>query len=258
MLSRHGNELIEQYKEMSKEDVFNKFQLGKFKEIVLPFFLENNINTVLDYGSGGSDWFAKNFDAATGQSACQYFGINEAVAYEPARQEVKLAAVDCVVCIDVLEHVFITDVYKVIRQLFQQTSKLLIINVACYNAEKILPCGENVHVSVRDPNWWKAIFDVVSLDFPNVQVVLICSKTFLDFAVYEPWRSKDWHHSSVYKIDQPPPFLEVNITNQKKHIDVTPDEVLEIAKVLLSEKPEYSQKFLKIVSDSIIGGMQST
>ena len=40
----------------------NLFNLKKFKEFIKKIFLENKIESVLDYGSGNTNWFDKNFD----------------------------------------------------------------------------------------------------------------------------------------------------------------------------------------------------
>ena len=95
-LSPHGKSLIELYKIMVSEgyqkvdgskttDTYNDFQLKKFRKLILPKLSQINIQTVLDYGGGGSCWEAKCFDTETGCSAIEYFGLAEASVYEPAR-----------------------------------------------------------------------------------------------------------------------------------------------------------------------------
>ena len=56
---------------------------------------------------------------------------------------------------DVLEHIFISDIPYVIHDVFSYSKKLVIINVACYEASALLPNGENTHITVRPPLWWK-------------------------------------------------------------------------------------------------------
>ena len=67
--SQKGLELISMYKEMSEKGyklksggtiesgaVYSDFELSKVKDKVRDIFTRYNIKTVLDYGSGGSNW----------------------------------------------------------------------------------------------------------------------------------------------------------------------------------------------------------
>ena len=82
-LSEKGLKLIELYEVMAKNglsrtdgtvdlNTYNKFQLRKFRQLLLPEFQSKNIKTVLDYGSGGSDWKKAGFDTESGKSAKNY------------------------------------------------------------------------------------------------------------------------------------------------------------------------------------------
>ena len=85
-LSKKGNDLIKLYEEMAvngidrtdgtrKEDVYNDFQLRKFRNLCQNQISSEKIKTVLDYGGGGSDWNAPNFDPKTNQSAKDFFSL---------------------------------------------------------------------------------------------------------------------------------------------------------------------------------------
>lgn len=163
-LTSQGVQLIEQYKIMARDGflrsdgsrvppdkAYNSFQLKKFRHVCKPYFTKHGISTVLDYGGGGSDWDAKDFDEA-GQSAKQFFGVKKTVKFEPARGLNEKSTSDAVVCIDVLEHVFIADITSMLNELFSLASKLLVINVACYKAAALLPNGENAHITIRSPD----------------------------------------------------------------------------------------------------------
>ena len=213
ILSKSGKRLIEHYKTMAKdgflredgtknEDAYNAFQLKKFRTIVLPKFKELNIGTVLDYGGGGSNWDKLNFDKESGQSAKQFFGVGKVTTFEPARNQNEKKKSDCVVCMDVLEHIFLADVSNVVRELFSLTKKLLIINVACYEAAALLPTGENAHITIRNPKWWDGLITSISSDFPDVNVILICSETFESGTIYLPFKSSDWGNSEKFTIEE--------------------------------------------------------
>ena len=91
-LSKKGNELIKLYEEMAtkgvnridgirKENAYNDFQLRKFRHICKGQISNEKIKTVLDYGGGGSDWDAPDFEPKTNQSAKQFFQIEKKDTY---------------------------------------------------------------------------------------------------------------------------------------------------------------------------------
>ena len=211
-LSEHGEKLIKLYEEMAKDgysrtdgtevkNAFNDFELRKFRNILKEKILDNKIDTLLDYGGGGSNWNAPNFEPTTGETAKKFFKLNEVTKFEPARNLMNKIKSDCVVCMDVLEHIFLTDVANLVDELFSLTKKLLVVNVACYKADALLPNGENAHITVRSPSWWKAVIDLAAIKHPNVKVLLICSKTIKTGVIFQPFKAKDWHSSNNYSID---------------------------------------------------------
>lgn len=211
-LSKKGEDLISFYKKMAKEgynridgirvqSAYNDFELQKFRNIVRQNLKSQKIRSVLDYGGGGSDWNASNFEPFTGESAKQFFNLNEVNTFEPARNLTKKVKSDCVVCVDVLEHIFVADVSSVIKDLFSLSKKLLIINVACYKAAALLPNGENAHVTVRNPHWWKGVIDTIALSYKDIDIMLICSETFSSGIIFETFKAKDWYSASNFSID---------------------------------------------------------
>ena len=108
---------------------------------------------------------------------------------------------DCVVCFDVLEHVFISDLKNVISDLYRYAKKTVVIQVACYNANAKLPNGENAHVTVREPMWWKGFLDSVSTEFENINTLLICTTKEKKVFTFKIWSAKKWNVVSDYKID---------------------------------------------------------
>ena len=195
------NEGYERQDGSKVENTYNDFQLKKFRNVCKEHISHPSIKTVLDYGGGGSDWNAEGFEPSNGASAKQFFDVNTVTTFEPARNQMEKQESDCVVCIDVLEHIFITDVPKLINELFLLSKKLLVINVACYEAAALLPNGENAHITVRSPHWWKGMFDAVAMNYPDIEVFLICSETFEKGIIFKPFKSENWHSSSNYSID---------------------------------------------------------
>lgn len=210
-LSVKGKKLIEMYEQMAAqgydkvngsrvEVAFSDFELRFYREVIKEVFLPYSITSVLDYGAGGADWDLPGFHG-DGETAKQYFGLTEVFRYEPARNIDERQMADAVICFDVLEHVYVADVNAVVRDLFRNTRKLLIINVACYDAAALLPNGENAHITVRPPLWWKGLFDSISIEFPKVSVFLMCSVGWRDTAAFKVWTPQEWEDSPRFVVD---------------------------------------------------------
>lgn len=201
MTSKKQNELIELYKTMATEGyhtsddqhvavAFSDMEVRAFKDHVKPLLSGLKVSSLLDYGCGGSDYEKIGF--AGDLSAKYFFGLNQVYLYEPARNIDQRQEVDAVLCFDVLEHVFVADVPRVIRELFSFARKCLIVNVACYPARALLPNGENAHITVRPPLWWKGVFDSIAIEFPHIHVQLWCSTGWRKVAGFNLTRAGDW------------------------------------------------------------------
>ena len=211
-LSKQGEELIKLYEKMVKEGysrrdgvevkkAFSDFELRKFRNLCKEKISNNKIKTILDYGGGGSNWEELNFEPSTGENAKTFFKVEEVNTFEPARNLMEKKQSDCVICMDVLEHIFIADVPNVIDELFSLSKNLLIINVACYKAAALLPNGENAHITIRSPVWWKGAIDTIAVKYPNIEVMLICSNTFKAGVIFETFKANDWLNNSNYSSD---------------------------------------------------------
>lgn len=211
-LSDKGNELVKLYSDMAVNgykcrdgsmvlNTYNDFELRKFRDICKSQISKNEIKTVLDYGGGGSNWDAPYFEPTTGESAKQFFHLEDVCIFEPARNFLEKKKSDCVVCMDVLEHIFVADIPKIVGELFALSRKLLVINVACYEAKALLPNGENAHVTVRTPAWWKGVIDSISTGYEEVEVMLMCSDTFTSGLLFETFKSADWLESETFETE---------------------------------------------------------
>lgn len=181
-----------------KEDVYNDFELSRFRESVKRNIESLGIKSVLDYGCGGSDWYSmKIFD---GMSASDFFKVDKVYRYEPARALDERQKVDACFCFDVLEHIFIADIFTVLTDIFSYAEKLVVINVACYEADALLPNGENAHVTVRPPIWWKGVLDMFCSQYPGTSVLLYCSKTYRDALEFPTCSANQWIESATFKV----------------------------------------------------------
>lgn len=261
-LSEKGEKLIELYDSMVAEgydradgtninDVYNDFELRKFRNIVLPYFKEHEIKSVLDYGCGGSDWEMLSFDEGTGKSAKDFFNLDAVSYYEPARGLDQRQKVDCVSCFDVLEHVFISDVATVLRDILSYAQKLVVINIACYDSAAMLPNGENAHITVRDPMWWKGILDSISIDFPAINVLLLASPGYRSAQVFELWNATNWSESQNFKINVITPGLVGEIPPEK--FSLNKDQLLKFNDALLSQDPTYTIELIDLLKKRFNG-----
>jgi hypothetical protein len=210
-LSEKGQDLIKLYTQVAQEgyektdssyveDPFSDFELRAYREQVRETLEQHKITSTLDYGCGGSNWNCPDFDES-GESAVEYFNLNQAFHYEPARNLDQRTSVDCVVSFDVLEHVFITDIPTILRDMFSYSKKLLILNIACYPAAAKLPNGENAHITVRDPVWWKGMIDSIAIEYPNVSIWLIGSTGWRQSSAFPIWSAQEWQQSDTFVVD---------------------------------------------------------
>lgn len=210
-LSRKGKDLIQLYSQMadqgylrkdgSKVDVaFADFESRRFRSHIKEIFDVHKVTSVLDYGCGGSDWTSPGFDTATQKSAVEYYGLADVYRYEPARgiDERGTAIADCVISFDVLEHIFVSDVPKILDDIFRIARSVIVLNVACYPAAARLPNGENAHITVRPSAWWKGQVDAVATNYPEITVYLACSSSYGEISYFHPFSEKLWQTSATF------------------------------------------------------------
>ena len=248
-MSLNGQKLIQLYEEMAREgisradgkfvkDAYNDFQLHKFRDIVLPYFQKHSVKTVLDYGCGGSDWEKKGFDDKSNKSALEFLLVETVSKYEPARDLDERKKSACVVCCDVLEHIFILDAPAVIRDICSYAERLEVLNVACYKSAATLPNKENAHITVRDPMWWKGMLDTISVEFPSLNILLICSTSFTSYQKFEIWDANEWASSDTFAIDLPLPILTGFAFQDQNEITATKNDISILISEWVEQVPE--------------------
>jgi hypothetical protein len=202
-------ELMDFYRQMARDGVdrgqssnavpsdYSLMNIRMFKAQLLPLFQALKIVSVLDYGCGKTNWDVPGFHDE--MTARQFFGVNDVHLYEPGLGLDDRVLSDAVVCFDVLEHVFIADVSSVVWDLFSHARVAVICNVACYPARAILPNGENAHVSVRPPMWWKGVFDAVAPAFPDVLYRLYASTSYGEATFFSDTCVNSWLEGPGYE-----------------------------------------------------------
>ena len=208
-LTNKGKELIKHYKTMVDtgyqrsdgihiKNTYEDFELKNFKDHIAPHFVSFNIKSVLDYGGGGSNWEKKDF--AGDKSAKSFFNLNKVINYEPARGLNELDSCDCVVCFDVLEHIYLNDLNKILMNIYSHAKRLVVIQVACYEAAALLPTGENAHITQRPPMWWKGFIDNISIDFPKISTLLFCSTKYMHAESFKIWNNAKYDEQEEFTI----------------------------------------------------------
>ena len=171
--------------------------MRRFGDLVLPIFQRHKAQSVLGYGCGVSDWETPGFH--DDQSALAYLGLEKVYRFEPTRKIDERRNVVVVTCFDVLEHVFLTDVPATLMDIFSYAKKAVILNIACYKARATLPCGENAHITVRHPLWWKGCVDTIATLCPNVEVNLFCSPEYTKVEGFPPLTAEGLIHTPGFE-----------------------------------------------------------
>lgn len=189
------DELIQLYARMAEEGydtrrgqhvdtAYSDQEALRFRHELKRLFQQYAVSSVLDYGGGGGDWREK--DVREGGSLAAFVGISEYRIFEPARAIDERQKADAVVCFDVLEHVFLADVAYVLNDIFAQAERLVVLNVAGYSANALLPTGENAHITVRSGDWWRGAVDMIASAWPDVAVTLYFSEAYAKAQRFEP------------------------------------------------------------------------
>ena len=118
--------------------------------------------TILDYGAGKGLQYRPRPIVVDGRhvadGVAEYWDVDEVHCYDPgyaphsARPEGRF---DGVISTDVLEHCPEEDLAWILGEIFAYATRFVYLNVACFPARKHLPSGENAHVTVRAPQWWR-------------------------------------------------------------------------------------------------------
>lgn len=120
--------------------------------------------TILDYGAGKGKQYRPQKIVVDGEHVAdgiaEYWDVDEVRCFDPGyapHSALPAGRFDAVVCTDVLEHCPEEDLPWILDEIFGYARLFVYLNVACFPARKTLPNGENAHVTVRPPEWWRAL-----------------------------------------------------------------------------------------------------
>jgi hypothetical protein len=172
-------------KTVAGESVYPGDALPMWAAFIRQEILRHGSTSLLDYGAGKARYYTQpqTFLQAAGERCTAmlkpYWNDIEINTYEPALgDKLPERQFDCVVNADVLEHIYAGDIPWVVNEMFSLARHFVFCNIACYPAVARLPSGENAHIMVRPPDYWRGIFDCVANNYPDVDYVLTCSMSW--------------------------------------------------------------------------------
>ncbi|MDA1090049.1 MAG: class I SAM-dependent methyltransferase [Proteobacteria bacterium] len=165
-------------------------QLTKFLDPIKALVVETGARSILDYGAGKGLQYSNaiTVNLADGTSVAgvpAFWGVDAVETYEPALGSgAPQGSYDGVVSTDVMEHCFAADVPWIIEEMFSLARRFVFVNVACYPAMARLPNGENAHITIRSPEWWRGVFDAIGHQYPEINWAIACIFKDADGAVH--------------------------------------------------------------------------
>ena len=139
------HETAEQYRKLY-EPHYGTSSRALYLEMIAPVVMECDPASVLDYGCGRSDLLAHFW--ADGRRRLAWY--DPAV---PGCQEMPDGEFDLVLCNDVLEHVRMQDVGRVLAELRAKSNRVL-FTISLRPARAKLPDGRNAHVTLLSASEW--------------------------------------------------------------------------------------------------------
>jgi hypothetical protein len=118
--------------------------------------------SILDYGSGKGLQYRPQRIVIGGKhvadGVAEYWDVDEVRCYDPgypAHRDLPSEKFDGVISTDVLEHCPEEDLEWILDEILGFATRFVFLNVACFPARKSLPNGENAHITVYPPQWWR-------------------------------------------------------------------------------------------------------
>ncbi len=152
---------------VAAKDTFTGMSLlphvGMIKSLIGRF----EVRSVLDYGAGKAKFYtAPMFPSADSDQKVDlrtFWGVDEIRLYDPGYEPLSQLPLgetfDAVICTDVMEHIPEEDMDWVIDELYGFATRVVYACIATYPAGKTFPNGENVHVTLKDAQWWAQKFE---------------------------------------------------------------------------------------------------
>ena len=187
--SKNYNDTVKVYKKLHEKGTNWEDAKYTFDGKSLQFFfnpIKQIINitksqSLIDFGCGKGKFYFNKIKIKENEykNILEFWNINDYYLYDPGVEKFKIypqEKKDGVLCVDVIEHITSEDVELFITNLFNLATKFVFIVIACYPANKVLPDGRNVHLSIKTPGEWKIIINKIMKQYPNISPYIICAK----------------------------------------------------------------------------------
>jgi hypothetical protein len=172
--SRRYRELLDLYARMHLEgetrlgipaaQTFPGSSLGAHIVRIKRLIERTGARTILDYGAGKGMQYRPHKVIVDGQyvadGIAEYWDVDEVRCFDPGygpHSALPEGKFDGVICTDVLEHCPEEDLGWILDEIVGYAKDFVYLNVACFPARKTLPNGENAHITVRSPQWWREL-----------------------------------------------------------------------------------------------------
>lgn len=138
---------------------------------------ETKSSDLLDYGCGKAIWYINNITINNKEysGVSHFWNIKEFYLFDPGVDKYSKKPsknFDGVVCTDVLEHIHPDDMYDVVSEIFSFAKKFVFFDIATVEDNKILPNGENAHLTVKPHKWWIDFLKPFQLKNDYLKIVL--------------------------------------------------------------------------------------
>lgn len=127
---------------------FKGYSLENNLDIINKIIQKHSCNTLLDYGCGKAFLYSKKI---YNKLIKKYFLYDPYYFRYMKKPQEKY---DITVCTDVMEHVKITDINNVIKNINNYSKKVIFFSISTIVAKKKLPDGSNAHVSLLKKTQW--------------------------------------------------------------------------------------------------------
>jgi hypothetical protein len=165
-------ELVDMYRQMhtdgaehsglTADETFSGISLGPHLGRVKRLIEATGARNLLDYGSGKGQLYDRRDIRTSGgeviESVQDFWDVDYVHLYDPGYapfSKLPEGTFGGVICTDVLEHCPEEDLPWLMGELFGYAEHFVFMTIASYPAAKILPNGENAHITIRPAAWWR-------------------------------------------------------------------------------------------------------
>jgi hypothetical protein len=166
----------ESSKGLAAEETFPGMSLRPHVEIIGDLIRGYSAKSLLDYGSGKGEGYelaeAHTPDGRTIKGLKNIWSLDQVRLYDPGYEpyaELPTGRFDAVISTDVLEHIPEEDLDWVLDEIFGYARRFVYLCAACYPAGKLLPNGDNAHITLHSPGWWTDLFLRAGARHPGVR-----------------------------------------------------------------------------------------